>query len=154
MLIVHIYHIYHTFLVQVPNNSAVLDVTMTPTPDAVTVTPNNTVQQSGGQGESQEKVRDTLSKMRRSITEPLMQYFHDLTLSSNAEEEPDVLNTPKSLLTVPEDPTKRLSRRLFPSQPGPGPGSGPNKEELKRHTASHSQIHEYQNISPTPSTDL
>jgi len=88
-------------------------------------------------------VKEKLQKMRRSITEPLMQYFHDMTMTSPELEEPDILNTPKSLLPTPEDSSRRLSRKLF----------GP-REIPKRHSAKTSQVHEYQNISPTPSTDL
>lgn len=88
-------------------------------------------------------VKEKLQKMRRSITEPLMQYFHDMTMTSPELEEPDILNTPKSLLPTPEDNSRRLSRKLF----------GP-REMPKRHSARTSQVHEYQNISPTPSTDL
>jgi len=88
-------------------------------------------------------VKEKLQKMRRSITEPLMQYFHDMTMTSPELEEPDILNTPKSLLPTTEDNSRRLSRKLF----------GP-REMPKRHSARTSQVHEYQNISPTPSTDL
>jgi len=88
-------------------------------------------------------VKEKLQKMRRSITEPLMQYFHDMTMTSPELEEPDILNTPKSLLPTAEENSRRLSRKLF----------GP-REMPKRHSARTSQVHEYQNISPTPSTDL
>ena len=99
-------------------------------------------------------VKERLQRMRRSITEPLMQYFHDMHMTSPDTEEPDVLNTPKSLLNTPlvgnnEEGDKRLSRRLFSTS-----SSASQKESLQRHTARTSQIHEYQNISPTPSTDL
>ena len=117
--------------------------------------------------------------MRRSITEPLMQYFHDITLVSNdvkttstmfnvdtlqtsEHEEPDILNTPKSLILAPEA-GKKLSRKLFsPKEQEAGltkEAAKESKEEsmqqtLQRHAARTSQINEYQNISPTPSTDL
>lgn len=41
-------------------------------------------------------VREKLDKLRRSLTEPLFQYFHDLQVSPD-NEEPEVLNTPKSV---------------------------------------------------------
>lgn len=98
-------------------------------------------------------VKGRLQKMRRSITEPLMQYFHDIQMTSPDTEEPDVLNTPKSLLIGPnsEDGERRLSRRLFSTSSST---HNDTSGTLKRHTARTSQIHEYQNISPTPSTDL
>ena len=43
-------------------------------------------------------VRDKLDKIRRSLTEPLIQYFHDLQSSTPDEEESEVLNTPKSVV--------------------------------------------------------
>ena len=43
-------------------------------------------------------VRDKLDKIRRSLTEPLIQYFHDLQSSPEEEEESEVLNTPKSVV--------------------------------------------------------
>jgi len=95
-------------------------------------------------------VKDRLQRMRRSITEPLMQYFHDIQLTSPDVEEPDVLNTPKSLINsqAEVEGDKRLSRRLFTS-------TVTTEAQIKeRHSARTSQIHGYQNISPTPSTDL
>ena len=50
-------------------------------------------------------VRDKLDKIRRSLTEPLIQYFHDLQ-SSPDEEESEVLNTPKSI--VPPNSTTKI----------------------------------------------
>ena len=41
-------------------------------------------------------VRDKLDKIRRSLTEPLIQYFHDLQSSTDSDE-PEILNTPKSI---------------------------------------------------------
>ena len=73
-------------------------------------------------------------------------------LQSSESEEPDILNTPKSLIQISGDPGKKLSRKLF------NPKEETNTEEttttLQRHAARTSQINEYQNISPTPSTDL
>ena len=98
------------------------------------------------------KVLERLQRLRRSITEPLMQNFHDMHMTSPDTEEPDVLNTPKSLISTPltgvEEGERRLSRRLFSSS------SSTSREEPKRHKARTSQVHEYQNISPTPNTDL
>ena len=96
-------------------------------------------------------VKERLQKMRRSITEPLMQYFHDMHMTSPDTEEPDVLNTPKSVLVSPEEGERRLSRRLFSNS---STTSSAQDGPVKRHAARTSQIHEYQNISPTPSTDL
>ena len=57
-------------------------------------------------------VRDKLDKIRRSLTEPLIQYFHDLQSSPDSEE-PEVLNTPKSI--APPTLTKNgiKSKNLF-----------------------------------------
>jgi len=96
-------------------------------------------------------VKERLQKMRRSITEPLMQYFHDMHMTSPDTEEPDVLNTPKSVLVSPEEGERRLSRRLFSNS---STTTSAQEGPVKRHAARTSQIHEYQNISPTPSTDL
>lgn len=97
-------------------------------------------------------------------------------------EEPDVLNTPKTLSSISEEQNHRLSRRLFDSQPsepndsitgniqpvkqsrilglrktvslaGRNEDDGQN-EDWTRHPAPTSQVNEYENISPTPSTDL
>ena len=63
-------------------------------------------------------VRDKLDKIRRSLTEPLIQYFHDLQ-SSPDEEESEVLNTPKSIVPpnsntkIDISTTKPKSRNLF-----------------------------------------
>ena len=97
-------------------------------------------------------------------------------------EEPDVLNTPKTLVSISEEHNHRLSRRLFDSHPAesddsitgnhqPGKQSrivglrktvssagriedDGNIEDWLRHPAPTSQVNEYENISPTPSTDL
>ena len=58
-------------------------------------------------------VRDKLDKIRRSLTEPLIQYFHDLQSSTDSDE-PEILHTPKSIVppsrtlsvTLPEDQSK------------------------------------------------
>ena len=83
-------------------------------------------------------------------------------MQSSELEEPDILNTPKSLIQVPEA-GKKLSRKLFnPKDQELAANKDMKKklneeqeeEMLKRHAAKTSQINEYQNISPTPSTDL
>jgi hypothetical protein len=78
-----------------------------------------------------------------------------------------VLNTPKSLTSPPEADSVRqvASRRLFPDrrQEEAGRRGGHRHHQLKgvreegewpRHPAPTSQVNEYENISPTPSTDL
>ena len=83
----------------VPNNSMMDQSNLTPT-TATSHTPNNTLvssqerpaapvilrQRSVDMENNNDKivspVKDKLQKMRRSITEPLMQYFHDITLVS------------------------------------------------------------------------
>ncbi len=62
-------------------------------------------------------VREKFDKIRRSLTEPLIQYFHDLQ-SSPDNEEPEVLNTPKSVTAptsskIPIEESKIRSRSLF-----------------------------------------
>ena len=82
----------------VPNNSMMDQSGLTPT--ATSATPNNTLvasqersappvilrQRSVDMENNNEKVvspvKEKLQKMRRSITEPLLQYFHDITLVS------------------------------------------------------------------------
>ena len=82
----------------VPNNSMMEQSSLTPT--ATSNTPNNTLitsqerpappvilrQRSVDMENNNEKVvspvKEKLQKMRRSITEPLMQYFHDIALVS------------------------------------------------------------------------
>ena len=97
-----------------------------------------------------------------------MQYFHDITLvsltllpqsvicvsnfQSSESEEPDILNTPKSLIQNSEESGKKLSRKLF--SPKEETKKVDTMTTLQRHPARTSQINEYQNISPTPSTDL
>jgi len=99
--------------------------------------------QTSSEDQNKSPVKDKFQKMRRSITEPLMQYFHEMHMTSPELEEPDILNTPKSVIPTSEENGHRLSRKLF----------GP-RELPKRHSARTSQVNEYQNISPTPSTDL
>ena len=85
----------------VPNNSMMDQSNLTPTTSSVT--PNNTLvasqerptppvilrQRSVDLENNNDKivspVKDKLQKMRRSITEPLMQYFHDITLVSETK---------------------------------------------------------------------
>ncbi len=81
-------------------------------------------------------------------------------------EEPDVLNTPKSLAptTHEEEIEGRqvASRRLFPDRRSGRSLQGVRRGERRRegeeawprHPAPTSQVNEYENISPTPSTDL
>jgi hypothetical protein len=76
-------------------------------------------------------------------------------------EEPDVLNTPKSLApTTHEEETEGrqvASRRLFPDRRSGRSLQGVRREREEawpRHPAPTSQVNEYENISPTPSTDL
>ena len=119
------------------------------TPTATTSSQTVTLRRQRSE-EMKSPVKERLQKMRRSITEPLMQYFHDMHMTSPDTEEPDVLNTPKSVLVSPEEGERRLSRRLFSNSST----SSQDGQAVKRHAARTSQIHEYQNISPTPSTDL
>ena len=81
---------------RVPNNSMMDQSNMTPT--MTSHTPNNTLVTSqerpvlvsrqrseeveNNNDKTKSPVKDKLQKMRRSITEPLMQYFHDITLVS------------------------------------------------------------------------
>ena len=135
---------------QTPNNS-MAQVTQLEITEDVNITNENidNNNDSGYKTKSPVAVKDKFQKMRRSITEPLIQYFHDITLNSE-QEEPDILNTPKSLIQVPEA-GKKLSRKLFNSKEQQ---KAKETETLQRHAARTSQVNEYQNISPTPSTDL
>ena len=66
--------------------------------------PDNTLSSGGNNTLTAEKrtspVRDKLDRLKKSLTEPLMQYFH---VSPECEEEPELLNTPKSLVAVAAD---------------------------------------------------
>jgi hypothetical protein len=42
-------------------------------------------------------VKDKFLRLRRSFTEPLVQYFQELQMTPSENEEPEVLNTPKSV---------------------------------------------------------
>lgn len=53
--------------------------------------------------------REKFDKIRRSLTEPLLQYFHDLQTSPDGDE-PEVLNTPKSLTP----PARLLTTKTAP----------------------------------------
>ena len=44
-------------------------------------------------------MREKLQKLRKSLAEPLFQYFHDLQVSPESEE-PDILSTPRSVASV------------------------------------------------------
>ena len=60
-------------------------------------------------------VREKFDKIRRSLTEPLIQYFHDLQSSPDSEE-PEILNTPKSIAPPKSSlsPKDLTSKVLFP----------------------------------------
>ena len=83
---------------RVPNNS-IMDTSAALTPTIPTQTPNNTLilrrqtsvinetveddtTEEASENKNKSPVKDKLQKMRRSITEPLIQYFHDITLVS------------------------------------------------------------------------
>ena len=59
------------------------------------------------------EVRDKLDKIGRSLTGPLIQYLYDLQSSTDSDE-PEILNTPKSIVppahtlsaTLPKDQSK------------------------------------------------
>jgi len=92
-------------------------------------------------------MKEKLQKLRRSITEPLLHYLNEMHMMSPESEEPDILNTPKSLTQTREEREKKPSKNLF--------GQRSTSDSLMiPHPASSSQVHEYENISPTPSTDL
>merc|ERR1712083_894914 len=81
-------------------------------------------------------MKEKLQKLRRSITEPLLHYLNEMHMMS-----------PKSLTQTREEREKKPSKNLF--------GQRSTSDSLMiPHPASSSQVHEYENISPTPSTDL
>ena len=57
-------------------------------------------------------VRDKLDKIRRSLTEPIIQYLQDLHSSTDSEE-PEVLNTPKSVASEAFKSKNFKSKSLF-----------------------------------------
>ena len=57
-------------------------------------------------------VRDKLDKIRRSLTEPIIQYLQDLHSSTDSEE-PEVLNTPKSVASEVQKSKSFKSKSLF-----------------------------------------
>ena len=77
-----------------------------------------------------------IGKFRKSLTEPLLHYFHELQVSPDSDE-PEVLNTPRSIvpptdtlnnssnslnnnkLTEPVSMARRLQRLLLPLPPTP-----------------------------------
>ena len=68
-------------------------------PDNTLSSGNNTLT-AESQNKRTSPVRDKLDRLKKSLTEPLMQYFH---VSPECEEEPELLNTPKSLVAVAPD---------------------------------------------------
>ena len=68
-------------------------------------------------------VRDKLDKLKKSLTEPLMQYFH---VSPECEEEPELLNTPKSLNPAGVDSCQLLSSEQL-SECDSGKGVSPRQ---------------------------
>ena len=72
-------------------------------------------------------VKDKLLQLRKSFTEPLMQYFHEqIQVTPCENEEPEILNTPKSLVSASHSSssssspkqggnTSKTPRNLLPS---------------------------------------
>lgn len=95
-------------------------------------------------------VREKLDKFRRSFTEPLLQYFHELQVSPESEE-PEVLNTPKSILQSPSSPKvagsgpkSKRSRNLLAALQG-------SEEDTDKDGDSGK---EYENMPPIIITDM
>ena len=57
-------------------------------------------------------VREKLDKIRRSLTEPIIQYLQDLHSSTDSEE-PEVLNTPKSVALEVQKSKNFKAKNLF-----------------------------------------
>ena len=57
-------------------------------------------------------VREKLDKIRRSLTEPIIQYLQDLHSSTDSEE-PEVLNTPKSVASEVQKSKNFKAKNLF-----------------------------------------
>ncbi len=83
--------------------------------------PISSQQAAKSAADSSTPVKGTLTKLRKTLAEPLLQYFHDLQVSppNNCDEEPEVLNTPKSVQQqqgenrVPRVPQSGKARNLF-----------------------------------------
>ena len=61
-------------------------------------------------------VREKLDKIRRSLTEPIIQYLQDLHSSTDSEE-PEVLNTPKSVASEAAKSKNFKAKSLFSDEP-------------------------------------
>ena len=82
----------------VPNNTlssnASITSVVTTTSPAGTVTESPQLSATTPNGKKISPVRDKLDKLKKSLTDPLLHYFQ---ISPECEEEPDLLNTPRSL---------------------------------------------------------
>ena len=109
----------------------------------LTLTSNATVKTSTVGSQTPKPVKEKLTRLRKSLAEPLLQYFHELQVSPESEE-PEVLNTPRSLapansICSPRPPAgkSKKSRSLFSSKAS-------DKDEAK----------EYENMPPITITDM
>lgn len=99
-------------------------------------------------------VREKLDKIRRSFTEPLLQYFHELQVSPESEE-PEVLNTPKSILhgsSSPKTagPKNKRSRNLLSAMQD----SEVEQQQQQVTTEDDASGKEYENMPPIIITDM
>ena len=82
-----------------PNNTlssnASITTIVTTTSPAGTVTESPQLSATTPNGKKISPVRDKLDKLKKSLTDPLLHYFQ---ISPECEEEPDLLNTPRSLV--------------------------------------------------------
>ena len=102
-------------------------------------TPPNSSQESTSSDTKsmQSPVKDKLQKLGKSIAEPLLQYFHDLQVSTDSEE-PEILNTPKS---VAQNATLSPSRSA-------------EKAVISRNLFNTQTTKEYENLPPITITDM
>ena len=75
------------------SNASITSVVTTTSPSN-TVTESPQLSATTPTGKKISPVRDKLDKLKKSLTDPLLHYFQ---ISPECEEEPDLLNTPRSL---------------------------------------------------------
>ena len=94
--------------------------------------------------ENSNPVKEKIQKIGKTLTEPLFQYFHDLQVSVDCEE-PEVLNTPKSLSVESSESGGFRSRESL---------TLPRKLFATDHENDKSEPKKYENVPPITITDM
>ena len=104
-------------------------------------------------------VRDKLMKLRKSFTEPLVQYFQDLQVTPSENEEPEILNTPRSL-TASEKNIATMSHSTPKNSSDDGSAARKRSRNLLSAMESHAEedgeddANRYENMPPIIVTDM